>query len=180
LLQSNVEIKRWGPLPPFFLGFWHHVAFTVRFARVFSKTASGPAVAITQAFMFLDGETVGIRMLLQQRMLKYHLNRMFVQQDAGTTFLSLDIENNLKVTSGLTHLFVGGPSPDTGAQGYSLFIGSMDNIRFVDAFTSVYSSGAGACSADICLSAFGFWVPALCETWPLYCVCGARRGVVSR
>ncbi len=53
-----------------------------------------------------------------------------MQEDGGVTFLAIDIEGTLVIQSGLTHLFLGGPSPAVGASGYKQFLGSLDNVRY--------------------------------------------------
>ena len=56
--DNEKPVKTWGPLDPSFVGGWHHLAMTLRFARQYSKTSSDPAIILTQAFLFLDGAHV--------------------------------------------------------------------------------------------------------------------------
>ncbi len=54
--RTEKEVKRWGPFSSTLFGLWHHVCFTVRFARKYTSTSSDPAAVIAQAYMFVDGE----------------------------------------------------------------------------------------------------------------------------
>ena len=108
---STTAVKRWGPLSTAgLLGVWHHLAATLRFARVVGPSGSctTPAAVLTQAHLFLDGQSL---------------------PDDGT-FLSLDLEKSLSVDRGLVSLMLGGPdSNQADASSYQYFVGAMDNLR---------------------------------------------------
>jgi hypothetical protein len=92
---ATTEVKRWGPLPrAAVLEAWHHVALTLRFARLPAAGGSctgEPAAALAQAHVFLDGEPL----------------------DAGDGFLRLDVLGGaLTIEHGLSEIYFGGPSPD--------------------------------------------------------------------
>jgi hypothetical protein len=105
----STRVKKWGPISNNrILGIWHHISFTVRFARVTSTQGSEPMVIITQAHMFLDSE----------------------RMDAGDSFLSIDIEAELTLETGISNFYIGGVSPSTSnAVSFQNFVGSMDNVR---------------------------------------------------
>jgi len=106
--KAQVQVKRWGPLPPNSVGFWHHFCFTVRFGRFYSSSSMDPRVSIAQAFLFVDGNAI---------------------KESSANFLTIDIKNTLSLSSGLSKVYVGGPHPSVSAPGYSLLKGSIDNVR---------------------------------------------------
>ena len=109
-LDDSVTVKRWGPLNSTILEVWHHFAFTLRFARVSSQgSCSSPSVVLTQAYMFLDTAPV---------------------PDDGK-FLTLDIENQLLLNTGIDSFSFGGVNPSivSDSETYLSFVGSMDNLR---------------------------------------------------
>jgi len=108
--NAQVLVKEWGPLQHNFLGFWHHVTVTIRFARIFTTTSSSPAVTIPQAFLFVDGVSV-------------------MSSNEGKDFLNIDLAGSLVLKSGLSSIVVGGADPDIPAIGYEHFQGGMDDIR---------------------------------------------------
>ncbi len=105
----STRVKKWGPISNNrILGVWHHISFTVRFARVTSTQGSEPMVIITQAHMFLDAEQI----------------------DAGDSFLSIDVEAELTLETGISNFYIGGVSPSaSNAVAFQNFIGAMDNVR---------------------------------------------------
>jgi hypothetical protein len=105
--SGETEVKAWGPLDASFLGTWHHVAVTMRFARQYSRTSSDPAIIITQAFLFLDGRHIS----------------------AGDTFKTLDLKKDLMFESGLSTIYVGGTSPERKSAQFRNLKGALDNVR---------------------------------------------------
>lgn len=105
--KTEKEVKRWGPLSTNIFGLWHHLTFTVRFARKYSSTTADPAAMLVQAFMFFDGAAI---------------------KDSGA-FKNRDLHKMYKLEVGLTDIFVGGPNPQVSATGFKNFQGSMDNVR---------------------------------------------------
>lgn len=105
--NKEKQVKAWGPLDASFVGTWHHVAVTLRMARQYSRTSSDPAVIITQAFLFLDGQHV-------------------IEGDA---FKTLDLKKDLILESGLSEIFVGGTSPERKSVVFRNLKGAVDNVR---------------------------------------------------
>jgi len=106
--KAQVQVKKWGPLPPNSIAFWHHFCFTVRFARFYSASSTDPRVSIAQAFLFIDGNAI---------------------KESSSNFLGIDIKNRLSLSSGLSNVYVGGPHPSVSAPGYNLLKGTVDNVR---------------------------------------------------
>ncbi len=104
---TEKQVKIWGPLDRSFLGVWHHIAITLRFGRVYTRSSSKPALIISQAFLFLDGQNI----------------------DDGDTFKALNLKKDLQFESGLSDIFVGGTSPLRKSKGFRNFKGAMDNVR---------------------------------------------------
>ena len=101
-------VKTWGPLDSDFLAKWHHLTFTLRMARQYSRSSTDPAVIITQAFCFLDGQRV---------------------PDPTGGFLDHNLAVDLVFESGLSELYVGGTSPDLDDPDYRNLKAAMDNLR---------------------------------------------------
>ena len=103
-------IKTWGPITT--KGFstsWHHFAFVLRFAHISRGSSVEPDAIPTQAFFFVDCQSVS---------------------DDGL-FLQLSLKS-LALSSGFTSVFVGGASSrasQMARNSYSNFNGFMDNIR---------------------------------------------------
>jgi hypothetical protein len=108
--SSEVLVKEWGPMPSNFLSTWHHVAVTLRFARIFTPTSESPAVTIPQAFLFVDGASMPA-------------------SNAGEDFLTIDLKNSLVLQSGIASIVIGGPDPDIAATDYKNFKGAVDDVR---------------------------------------------------
>ena len=106
--QAQKVVKKWGPIQQQIIGQWHHVCFTLRFGRVYSPSDYDPDAVIAQAFMFVDGDTV---------------------QEFGADFAGTNIKNDLRLTTGVTSLYVGGSNPSIDATGYQNFKGNIDKIR---------------------------------------------------
>ena len=106
--KGETIVKTWGPLDSGFLGKWHHVTFTLRMARQYSRSSTDPAVIITQAFCFLDGQSV---------------------PEPSGGFLTHNLAVDLVFESGLSELYVGGTSPDLDDPDYRNLKASMDNLR---------------------------------------------------
>ena len=106
--KSETIVKTWGPLGSNFLGNWHHVAFTLRMARQFSRSSSDPSVVITQAFFFLDGQRV---------------------DEASGAFILHNLKDDLVFESGLSEVYVGGTSPSTKDPNYRNVKAALDNFR---------------------------------------------------
>jgi hypothetical protein len=82
-------IKTWAPITAAaWTSAWHHLALTLRFARVNRPGSSDPNAAVAQAFLFVDGEAI---------------------RDDGS-FLAIDVLTTLVLRTGLTVAFFGGPS----------------------------------------------------------------------
>lgn len=105
--SQNVVVKTWGPIPSRVLGVWHHVCFTLRFGRLYSQTNPYPDAVLTQAFMFLDGSSVS---------------------EQGRNFLSLDMSNSLRLSQGISDIYIGGRNP-AASEALKLFKGYIDNFR---------------------------------------------------
>ena len=77
-------------------------------ARQYSRSSTDPAVIITQAFCFLDGQSV---------------------PEPSGGFLTHNLAVDLVFESGLSELYVGGTSPDLDDPDYRNLKASMDNLR---------------------------------------------------
>jgi len=42
--KAQVLVKKWGPITEQFVGFWHHICFTLRFARFYTSASEDPVV----------------------------------------------------------------------------------------------------------------------------------------
>jgi hypothetical protein len=105
--NSEVQVKKWGPVPHDTVTLWHHFCFTVRFAR-FVSSSSDVQVAVAQAFFFLDGRAV---------------------REVSLGFMTFNIKKSLSISTGLSHVFVGGPNPSVSASGYRFLHGHIDLVR---------------------------------------------------
>eukprot|EP00960_Hanusia_phi_P006295 180994-Hanusia_phi.AAC.3 len=104
----EVLVKTWGPINETIVGRWHHICLTLRFGRVLSSLHVEPDVVVAQAFLFVDGGSVG---------------------EAGRNFEKLDIKRSLRLSAGLTTVYLGGSRTSKEAEGYQSLQGNVDQFR---------------------------------------------------
>ena len=106
-------IKTWQPIEAeAWTWGWHHLALTLRLARVDRPGSDLPNLVLSQAFLFVDGQAIS---------------------DDGA-FLALDLmTDSMVMRKGLSTLFLGGPANTevlmANGGSCSSFSGSMDSIR---------------------------------------------------